>query len=253
MLYNNVDSASRQKKIRNVSVVMEKTQNKYISIAIDGPSGSGKSTLAKLISAKLGFVYIDTGSLYRSIGLFVLSKGIARDDIEGIIKVLPEIELSLTFVDGASIPVLNGKKLFDEIRTPEISAYASDVSKIPEVRFFLLDIQRNIALSNNVVMDGRDIGTVILPDAQVKIFLTADDSTRAERRYIELRQKGINITKEEIFEQIVWRDKNDSTRKVAPAIPAEDAVLLNNSGMNIDETYNEAIKIIKDKVDFIGV
>ena len=227
---------------------MLKSSNNYISIAIDGPSGSGKSTLAKLISNKLGYIYIDTGSLYRSIGLFVAQKGISRDDIDGIISCLPQIQLSLEFIEGSSVPKLNDKLLFDEIRTPEIAAYASDVSKISEVRSFLLDIQRNIAANNSVVMDGRDIGTVILPNAQVKIFLVADDETRAERRYNELIAKGISASKKEIFEQIVWRDKNDSTRKIAPAIPADDAVILNNSGMNIQETFDAAYKIIYEKV-----
>lgn len=220
----------------------------YISIAIDGPSGSGKSTLAKQISKELGFIYIDTGSLYRSIGLYVARKGISKEDINCIISCLPEISLSLEFLDGSSVPKLNGKLLFDEIRTPEIAAYASDVSKIPEVRAFLLDLQRDIAANNNVIMDGRDIGTVILPNAQVKIFLVADDETRAERRYSELISKGIETSKKEIYDQIVWRDKNDSTRKIAPAIPADDAVILDNSGMNIHETFNAALKIIKDKV-----
>lgn len=224
-------------------------RSRFISIAIDGPSGSGKSTLAKLISKKLGYIYIDTGSLYRSIGLYISSKGILKDDINNIIKSLPEIDLSLSFVDGASVPVLNGRVLFDEIRTPEIAAYASEVSKIPEVRAFLLDLQRNIAKTNNVIMDGRDIGTVILPDAQVKLFLIADDATRAERRYKELTAKGLKVSKEEILNQIVWRDKNDSTREIAPAIPANDAIILDNSGMNIEETFSEALNIISVKVN----
>lgn len=224
-------------------------RSRFISIAIDGPSGSGKSTLAKLISKKLGYIYIDTGSLYRSIGLYISSKGILKDDINNIIKSLPEIDLSLSFVDGASVPVLNGRVLFDEIRTPEIAAYASEVSKIPEVRAFLLDLQRNIAKTNNVIMDGRDIGTVILPDAQVKLFLIADDATRAERRYKELTAKGLKVSKEEILNQIVWRDKNDSTREIAPAIPANDAIILDNSGMTIEETFSEALNIISVKVN----
>lgn len=228
---------------------MAKTRDAFISIAIDGPSGSGKSTLAKLISKELGFIYIDTGSLYRSIGLYVSQKGIAKDDVANIIGVLPEIDLSLEFVDGGSVPNLNGILLFDEIRTPDIAAYASDVSKIPEVRAFLLDLQRSIAKKNNVIMDGRDIGTVILPHAQVKIFLTANDETRAERRYNELIAKGISTSKEEILKQIVWRDKNDSTRKIAPAIPAEDAVILDNSGMDVEQTFDAVINIIKEKVD----
>lgn len=249
MLYNIKDFDDKLKDV----YYMTGANNTYISIAIDGPSGSGKSSLAKMISKELGFIYIDTGSLYRSIGLYVRSKGIDKENIEEIINCLPEIDLSLSFVDGGSVPVLNGKILKDEIRTPEIAAYASDVSKIPQVRTFLLDLQRNIALTNNVIMDGRDIGTVILPQAQVKIFLIANDETRAERRFIELSSKGINVSKEEIYQQIVWRDKNDSTRKIAPAIPADDAILLDNSLLDINETFLAAMKIIQDKVNLENV
>ena len=159
---------------------------KYISVAIDGPSGAGKSTVARAAAAKLGYVYVDTGAMYRSIGLAVCRRGIAGEDTTGIIATLPEIAIQLTYQDGAQHVLLNGEDVSEAIRTPEISYYASKVSAVPEVRRFLLETQRNMAKNGNILMDGRDIGTVILPDAPVKIFLTASAQSRAERRYKEL-------------------------------------------------------------------
>ena len=163
---------------------------KYISVAIDGPSGAGKSTVARAAAAKLGYVYVDTGAMYRSIGLAVCRRGIAGEDTAGIIATLPEIAIQLTYQDGAQHVLLNGEDVSEAIRTPEISYYASKVSAVPEVRRFLLETQRNMAKNGNILMDGRDIGTVILPDAPVKIFLTASAQSRAERRYKELLMKG---------------------------------------------------------------
>ena len=163
---------------------------KYISVAIDGPSGAGKSTVARAAAAKLGYVYVDTGAMYRSIGLAVCRRGIAGEDTAGIIATLPEIAIQLTYQDGAQHVLLNGEDVSEAIRTPEISYYASKVSAVPEVRRFLLETQRNMAKNGNILMDGRDIGTVILPDAPVKIFLTASAQSRAERRYKELIEKG---------------------------------------------------------------
>ena len=240
MLYNIKDFDDKLKDV----YYMTGANNTYISIAIDGPSGSGKSSLAKMISKELGFIYIDTGSLYRSIGLYVRSKGIAKENIEEIINCLPEIDLSLSFVDGGSVPVLNGKILKDEIRTPEIAAYASDVSKIPQVRTFLLDLQRNIALTNNVIMDGRDIGTVILPDAEYKFFLTASAEVRADRRFKELKEKGIDVDYNALLEEIIQRDYNDSHRATAPLKQADDAMLIDSSNMTLEESINA----IADKV-----
>ncbi len=216
-------------------------------IALDGPSGSGKSTLAKNLAKEYGFVYIDTGALYRTIGLFVSERGIASDDVQAIVSVLPEIKIEMKLENGGGVVYLGNKRIGDEIRTPVISKYASDVSKIPEVRAFLLETQRSIARENNVIMDGRDIGTVILPDAQVKIFVTASNEARAERRYAELCEKGVKTTYEEVLADMNWRDANDSSRKIAPAVPAPDAIMFDNSGLSVEETVQKA-KAIIDKV-----
>ncbi len=216
-------------------------------IALDGPSGSGKSTLAKNLAKHYGFVYIDTGALYRTIGLFVSERGIASDDVPAIIAVLPEIHIEMKLENGGGAVYLGGKLIGNEIRTPLCSKYASDVSKIPEVRAFLLETQRSIARENNVIMDGRDIGTVILPDAQVKMFVTASIEARAKRRFVELQERGVETTYEDVLADMQWRDANDSGRKIAPAIPAEDAIMFDNSGLNIEETVAHAIEII-DKV-----
>ncbi len=224
------------------------SMSKYINIAIDGPSGSGKSTLAKLLAKELGYVYIDTGALYRTIGYFVFTKGVSSEDTEAIVKLLPQIDISMKLVDGAGVVFLSGTPVGTEIRTSEISQYASNVSKIPQVREFLLALQKNIAATNNVIMDGRDIGTVILPDAQVKIFLTANDESRVRRRYIELASRGDDITEEKVKNDMLWRDKNDSQRKIAPAIPADDAVFIDNSMMDQEETVKAALEIIRKKI-----
>ncbi|MBE6606842.1 MAG: (d)CMP kinase [Ruminococcaceae bacterium] len=217
-------------------------------IAIDGPSGAGKSTLAKNIAKKLGIVYVDTGALYRTIGLYVYNKGISKDESEKIVAALNEINIKLDFVCGAQKVLLNGVDVGDSIRTQNIAAYASAVSAIIEVRAFLLDTQRNIAKENSIVMDGRDIGTVIFPNADVKIFLTANDVSRAERRFAELAEKGTVTTFEKVLEEMRERDHNDSTRKTAPAIPADDSILLDNSGMTLEETEQAALEIIKSKL-----
>ncbi len=218
-----------------------------IKIALDGPSGSGKSTLAKRLAKHYGFVYIDTGALYRTIGLFVSRRGIASDDVASIVAALPEIRLEMRLENGGGVVYLGGEKIGDEIRTPLCSKYASDVSKIPEVRAFLLETQRSIARENNVIMDGRDIGTVILPDAQVKMFVIASIEARAQRRFVELQQKGVETTYDEVLSDMKWRDANDKNRDIAPAVPAEDAIMFDNSGLDINGMVNKAIEII-DKV-----
>lgn len=218
-------------------------------IALDGPSGSGKSTLAKNLARHYGFVYIDTGALYRTIGLFVCERGIASDDVEGIVSCLPDIKIEMKLENGGGAVYLGGRRIGDEIRTPIISKYASDVSKVPAVREFLLETQRAIARENNVIMDGRDIGTVILPDAQAKLFVFASAEARAKRRYAELIGRGVDTTYESVLADMQWRDANDSQREIAPAIPAEDAIMFDNSLMNVDEMVQSAIKII-DKVIF---
>ena len=216
-------------------------------IAIDGPSGAGKSSLAKNLAKRLGIIYVDTGALYRTIGLYVENKGIAIDQNDLIVASLPKIKLELVFNNGTQDVLLNGNPVGDSIRTQKIAAYGSAVSAIPAVREFLLDTQRNIAKTSSVIMDGRDIGTVIFPNADVKIFLTADDVSRAERRFAELTEKGTVTTLEKVLDEMRERDKNDSTRATAPAIPADDAIILDNSGMSIEETELAAIRIIKDK------
>lgn len=219
-----------------------------MKIALDGPSGAGKSTVAKALAKKLGIIYVDTGALYRTVGLYVRNQGVSKDDEEKVISLLPEINLGMEFINGEQIVTLNGVNVGDTIRTGEIAMYASRVSAIPEVRTFLLETQRKIARENSVVMDGRDIGTVILPDAEVKIFMFASAEARAQRRYLELIAKGENCTLESVLEDIKTRDHNDSTRKTAPAIPAKDAVMLDNSNLDIDGTVEAVIEIIKSKV-----
>ena len=181
-------------------------------IAIDGPSGAGKSTVAKTLAAKMGIVYVDTGALYRTIGYYVRSKNADPQNAEAVEALLPEIELKLGYENGTQQVYLNGEAMGDRIRTPEMSMYASAVSAIPAVRAFLLDTQRSIARENSVVMDGRDIGTVILPDANVKIFLTASDECRAMRRYEELKAKGIETDYASVLEDMIQRDHNDRNR-----------------------------------------
>lgn len=221
-----------------------------VNIAIDGPSGAGKSTLAKAFAKKHNFIYVDTGALYRSIGLFASRNGISLENIKQTVSLLPKIKLELIYKDGNQTVLLNGEDVGDNIRTPEISMYASAVSAIQEVRNFLLDLQRDIASNNNVIMDGRDIGTVILPNAQIKIFLSASSEARASRRYKELMEKGVLTTYEEVLNDMLTRDKNDSTREVAPAIPAEDAVFLDNSGDTILQTVSKIEEIAKEKLGY---
>ncbi len=215
-----------------------------MKIALDGPSGAGKSSLARAIAARLHIVYVDTGALYRSIGLYTRGAGVDPKNEEAVIALLPEITLEMTFENGEQHIYLCGEDVGDRIRTPEISMYASAVSAIPAVRNFLLDTQRSIAEKTDVIMDGRDIGTVILPDAEVKIFLTASSEARARRRTLELEAKGIKTTYEEVLADMKERDQNDATRKTAPAIPAEDAVFLDNSDLTVEETIEEALRII---------
>ena len=219
-----------------------------INIALDGPSGAGKSTLAKAIAARLGYIYTDTGAMYRTIGLAVKRAGIDPESKTEIIALLPSLKITLGFVNGEQKIYLGEEDVGGFIRTNEISAYASKVSAIPEVRTHLLSLQRNIAAENNVIMDGRDIGTVILPNAQVKFFVTVSDKERAHRRYKELIAKGEVTTEQEVYEAMKARDLQDSTRKVAPAIPAEDAVFLDNSG-DFDAVIETALRIIREKTN----
>ena len=221
-----------------------------IKIAIDGPSGAGKSTLAKRIAKELGIIYIDTGALYRSVGLWVSRKGIATDDKEGIISSLEGIRVELGFdSEGNQRVYLCGEDVSGLIRTPEIAKYASSVSAIPEVRALLFGMQREIAEKNSVVMDGRDIGTVILPDADVKIFLSASDRARAERRAKELAERGECVSVEEILAQMKERDERDATREIAPTVAAPDAIPLDNSQLDLDGSVEAALEIIRNKLN----
>lgn len=217
-------------------------------IALDGPSGAGKSTVAKAMAKRLGIVYVDTGAMYRTIGLYVRRKDVSPDDAEAVAALLPEIKLEICFQNGDQHILLCGEDVGDKIRTPEMSMYASKVSAIGAVRSFLLNTQRDMAKTTPVVMDGRDIGTVIFPDAEVKIFLTASVEARAKRRYLELQTKGISTTYEDVLKDMTERDKNDSTRAIAPAVAAPDAVLLDSSDLTLEEVITKAVEIVEDKI-----
>ena len=221
----------------------------YISVAIDGPSGAGKSTVARAVAARMGYVYVDTGAMYRAIGLAVYRRGITGEDTAGIIASLPTVDISLAYQDGMQHVLLNGEDVSEAIRTPEIAQYASKVSAVPEVRRFLLDVQRDMAKNSNILMDGRDIGTVILPDAPVKIFLTASAKTRAERRYRELKEKGQQVPLEGVLADIQARDRQDTTRAVAPLRQADDAVLLDTSALDLEQSIAAVLRIIREKTE----
>lgn len=216
-----------------------------INIAIDGPAGAGKSTAARLAAAKLGFIYVDTGALYRTVGVAAMRRGIATNDRGRVPEMLKEITAELKFVDGVQHVLLNGEDVSEEIRTAKAGMAASDVSAMPEVRAFLLDLQKNMAKTNNVIMDGRDIGTVVLPNAELKIFLTASPEVRAKRRFDELTAKGQKVEFNELLEQIKLRDKQDSEREVAPLKPAEDSVYLDTSDMTLDEVVDKIVELAK--------
>ncbi len=215
-------------------------------IAIDGPGGAGKSSVAKLIAAKLKFIYVDTGALYRAVGYYMNSRGISAKDTERVIAALPEVKITLRFTDKQEL-YLCGEDVGDKIRTPEISMAASAVSAIPEVRAFLLDTQRDIAKNNNVIMDGRDIGTVILPEADLKVFLFASPEARAMRRFKELEAKGACVSYQQVLEEMNERDNNDATRSTAPCVPATDAILLDNSKLTLEQTADTIIKLLEKK------
>lgn len=219
---------------------------KTVNIAIDGPAGAGKSTIAKMVSAQLGYIYVDTGALYRAIALYVNENGITD---ENIAQALAGAEVSLKFIDGKQCVFLGDRDVSDLIRTPVISMEASRVSAIPAVREYLFETQRRIARENNVIMDGRDIGTVVLPDADVKIFLTASAQERANRRYKEFSEKPDCPCYEEILSDIIERDKNDMNRKTAPLKQAEDAVLVDTTSLTLEESVAEISRIIREKIE----
>lgn len=220
-----------------------------MQIAIDGPSGAGKSTLAKTLAKKLGFIYIDTGAMYRSIGLYALRKGIdIPKDPDAVSVVLDEVNLSIQHIDGVQHIFLNGEDVSEEIRKPEVSIAASNVAVLPAVRLKLVELQRMLASKNNVIMDGRDIGTYVLPDADVKIFLTASAEDRAMRRYEELKQKGVATTYEEVLSDMKFRDANDSSRDFAPLKPAEDATLMDTTGNTLEQSVAQMEALVEEKI-----
>lgn len=223
--------------------------NKKINVAIDGPSGAGKSTLAKMTAKEFGFKYVDTGAIYRALGLYVLRAGLSSDDEAGVEKLLPLVDIKIIYDDeGFQRMFLGGEDVSEAIRMPEVSKYASDVSAFPAVRAYLLDMQRSMAQNYDVVMDGRDIGTVVLPDASIKIFLTAAPEVRAERRYKELRDKGVDCTYEEVYTDMLRRDKNDSERALAPLRPAGDAVIIDTTDLNLEQSFSSLAGLIRGRI-----
>lgn len=219
------------------------------SVAIDGPAGAGKSTLAKAAAAKLGFVYVDTGAIYRTVGLAAKLAGVEKTDTAGVIALLPKLDIDLGYVDGMQRMFLNGEDVSDKIRTPEMSIYASNVSALPEVRAYLMDMQRQMAVKYDVIMDGRDIGTVVLPNAGLKVFLTASAEKRAMRRYKELLAKDTDVTYEEVLADMIQRDARDMNRAAAPLKAAEDAVLLDTSEMTLEESVETLISMIENRME----
>ena len=219
-----------------------------ISIAIDGPSGAGKSTLAKSLAARLGYLYVDTGAIYRTIGYYAFSHGIDPKDENGVVASLPEIRVEMTYGDdGLQHMLLNGADVTKEIRLPEISMYASAVSAHPGVRAFLLEMQRQLAHTSNVIMDGRDIGTVVLPDAKVKVYLTASSEERARRRWLEMNQKGAPDTYEQVLADLKKRDDQDMNRQVDPLRPTPDATIVDSTEMNFEQVVEYILAIVKEK------
>ncbi|MBE6619728.1 MAG: (d)CMP kinase [Ruminococcaceae bacterium] len=223
---------------------------KKIAVAIDGPGGAGKSTISKEIAKRLGIIYVDTGALYRTVGYYAREHGLSVDDAKVSDKITPMLDginIEIRYVDGAQHVILNGEDLGDKIRQPDISMYASACSSVGNVRAFLLETQKKLARENSVIMDGRDIGTVILPDADVKIFLTASEQARATRRYKELVAKGSDVKYEDVLSELVERDRADSSRDVAPLKPADDAYLFDNSDYDFEQSVEYIIKVITEK------
>ena len=223
--------------------------NGFNAIAIDGPSGVGKSTMAKRLAKAFGFLYVDTGAIYRTLGLACYEAGIDRKDEDAVMELLPTLDIAIRYNEqGEQCMYLNGRDVSREIREPEISLCASDVSAHPRVRSFLLDMQRKFARENNVIMDGRDIGTVVLPDAELKIFLTASAEVRARRRYNELKEKGSDVSFDEVLRDMILRDEQDTTRAAAPLKKAEDAFEVDSGGMSIEETFGRLCEIVINKL-----
>ena len=222
---------------------------RHYSIAIDGPSGAGKSSLARRVASALGFIYVDTGAIYRTVGLACYRAGINCKDAEAVGEILPRLNIQMRFnAAGEQRMYLDEEDVSSRIRMPEISICASDVSTLPVVRSYLLDMQRRMARDNNVIMDGRDIGTVVLPNADLKIFMTASSAARAQRRLLELQAKGVRANFEDVFRDIEYRDQQDSTRAAAPMRAAEDAVVLDTTNLNLEESYRLLCRTIEEKL-----
>ena len=220
-----------------------------ISIAIDGPSGAGKSTISRTVAGKLGYLYVDTGALYRTIGLYVLRNGSDPKNEQQVQTLLPQLQVNMGYQDGIQQRFLQGENVTDQIRTPEVSMAASGVSAHSCVRAYLLDLQRRLARENNVIMDGRDIGTVVLPEADVKIFLTASSAVRAKRRFNELIAKGEDITYQKVLDVVEKRDYADSHRAISPLKQAEDAIIADTSELNFEESVALIQKIIAEHLE----
>ncbi len=218
-----------------------------INVAIDGPAGAGKSTIAKAAAKELGFIYVDTGALYRAVAYNAVKNGVI-DDEQRIISMLDDTNVELKYVNGVQSVYLNGEDVSGFIRTPEISMGASKVSAIPQVRAFLLNLQREIAKTNNVIMDGRDIATVVLPDAEVKIFLFASPECRAERRYKELVEKGENVSFDDVLKDVNQRDYQDSHREIAPLKPSEESIMADTSELTLQESIDLIVNTIKERI-----
>lgn len=217
------------------------------AIALDGPAGAGKSSIAKKAANTLDFIYVDTGALYRTIGLAATRLNVLPESSDKLNKMLSQISVDLTFNENnEQIVLLDGEDVSNYIRTPEASMMASKISAVPEVREYLLDLQRNMAKAHNVIMDGRDIGTVVLPDAQVKIFLTASPQARAERRYKELCEKGMNINYQDVLNDVITRDYNDSHRKTAPLKKADGCIVVDTTNLNFEQSVQKIISVIKE-------
>ena len=227
---------------------VQKTEENMINIAIDGPAGAGKSTIAKKVAAEKNYIYVDTGAMYRAMALYLLRSGIDREDAAAISAACGKPEITIEYRDGIQVVLLDGENVNEFLRTPRVSDMASRSSANPDVRAKLLELQKDLARRENVVMDGRDIGTVVLPDAQVKIFLTASVDVRADRRYRELIEKGEKADLEESKAQIKERDERDMNRPISPLKQAEDAVLVDTSDMTIDEVVAAIMRIIEEKI-----
>lgn len=218
------------------------------AVAIDGPAGAGKSSVAKAAAKELGFVYVDTGAIYRTIALYVVRQGVAPQDAAGVEGLLPQIEIGMEYTDQGQKMILNGEDVTGLIRTPEVSMATSTCSAIPAVRAFLLQLQRDLAEKNNVLMDGRDIGTVVLPHAQLKVFLTASPQERARRRVLQLEESGRKADYEAILRDIQQRDYQDSHRETAPLRPAEDSVLVDTSGVTFEESVRRLVELVRERL-----